>query len=220
MPDDGLTRLPADVLYKADARSRVWRVQGPRGPVVVKRFEYSPTRQRLAAMIGRHPAQRERRANQRLVAAGVAVVPIIDAGIDAGRHWLATPWCGESLQARLRRGSGADTEADRNAGDKRTLALALGRFVARLVEQRWYFRDLKPSNILVDTADKLRLIDVGDARRLGGRRQTWRMLATLDRTARRDGATRTQRLRAARELLAHRPELGPLRALVTTLTPR
>lgn len=203
-------------VYKQDRRSRVWRIDLDQAPAVVKRFEHSPPRQLAAWLLGMHPAQVERRANRRLTRDGIAVVPIAAHGVVAAglglKAWLATPWAGRPLVTLL---------AERPSGPhRRALAVAVGRLAGVLIALGWFFKDLKTSNILVDEAGAVRLIDVGSARRRWTRGQAIRMLVMLDRTAERDGASRADRLRALRAALSEAPALGPMKQVAREVLDR
>lgn len=179
-------------VFKEDSRSRVWRVDHTlHGPVVVKRFAYNPLRQRAALAMGLHPGQLELGQNRRLRDAGVAVVPIIDAGVaPAGvgaRVWLATPRVGKSLQALLQQPGQTSETRDALLG----AAAGLAR---RLIEVGYTFKDFKPSNLVIDDAGKPHLIDVGSARRDDSPGQVARMIAVMDRVLDRDGVDEDGRL--------------------------
>lgn len=192
-----------DTTYKSDARSIVWRQTSPAGDdVVIKRWQYSPLRQRLGRLLGLHPAQREIRWNRRLIALGLPVVPILQHTRHRGRSQLHTPHIGPSLQQALRSG-------ELSFGAKRAIARQLADAVADLFDHELSFRDMKTSNVLLDDAGKLHWIDVGSFRRVSPDR-IMRSLALLDHTAAGDGATRTDRLRFARHLAArmHRDARG------------
>ncbi|XAL98266.1 hypothetical protein OT109_11715 [Phycisphaeraceae bacterium D3-23] len=187
--------LGGDVIarYKDDPRSRVWRVEhAEHGPVVVKQFVYRPARQRISLVVGVHPAQLELARNHQLAQARVPVVPILDCGEEragfGGRAWLATPAMGTSLQRLLT----DDACDDRRAAELIDRAAALTR---RLLDARYTFKDLKPSNIVVDEADAMRLIDVGSAKPDMSKKQVVRMLAVMDRVLKRDGVGRALRER-------------------------
>ena len=183
LADAGLAGPPV-LVYKSDQRSRVWRVQGPGGSYVVKQFIHTPLKQRLTMMVRRHPAQCEMRMNCRLCHAGVAVIPIDDAGVERvglGVHvWLATPLAGMSLQRRLGAQVLDPEEAERWID-------AAAQLTEDLNAAGFWFKDLKPSNILIDDDGRGRLIDVGSARRLTDPSQVLRMLAVMDRVLARDG---------------------------------
>lgn len=175
--------------YKEDARSLVWRMAGGH---VAKRFVHSPVRQRATLLVGRHPAQLEWRANRTLRAAGVAVVPIVDGGIErvgVGSHvWLVTPWMGESLQHVIR---------DRAEGLRADAVLAAAALTRRLLEAGLVFRDLKPSNIVLDAEGRAHLLDVGSVRATRSPKRIAAMLAVMDRVLARDGADEALRRRYA-----------------------
>ena len=188
--DAGLTG-PESAVYKHDARSRVWRIDRPEGPVVVKRFEHHPWRQRLALMLGRHPAQLEHRANRRLCDRGIRVAPIVDYGIEkaglGARAWLATRWVGASLQRRL---------VDRpDTGEAHRLIDAAAELTRDLLAAGLTFKDLKPSNMVIDVAGRAWLIDVGSVRADVSPRAVERMLGVMDRVLARDQAPRPWRQR-------------------------
>lgn len=187
-------RLHGDAVdvFKEDGRSRVWRVDHTQhGPVVVKRFAYNPLRQRAALAMGLHPGQLELRQNRRLRDAGVAVVPIIDAGVEpagvGARVWLATPRVGKSLQALLQQ-PGQTPEA------RQALLGAAAGLARRLIEVGYTFKDFKPSNLVIDDAGRPHLIDVGSARRDDSPGQVARMIAVMDRVLDRDGVDEDGRL--------------------------
>lgn len=186
---------PDDVVFKHDARSRVWQTSTSAGVRVIKRFEHQPWRQRLALLLGGcaagHPGRLELRWNRRLRARGVRVVPIIDAGWEpAGlgcRVWLATPHMGESMQQRLR---GNPSHEQGKALVDAAAALARDLLAANLT-----FKDLKPSNIIIDEQGRGWLIDVGSVRPATSPRARARMLAVMDRVLARDGASTAWRER-------------------------
>jgi len=154
---------------------------------VFKRFEYSPLRQALAAMLGVHPGQRERRLCDRMRKAGLPVVAIAASGSTrrglGRRCWLATPYIGMSLHNLILH--------DRlPSGPKRVAVLsAVGRLTGELIRRRWFNRDHKASNILIDDGGRPWLIDVGAVRRLRGSAGADRMLANLCDTLAQAGAT-------------------------------
>ena len=178
-------------VYKSDRRSRVWQVQTADGPVVVKRFEYTPWRQWLALCAGCHPGQQQCRAVERLVQARVPVVPVIDAGFEACppgcRVWLSSPYAGRSMQQLL-----ADATDDPH---RTALVDAAVRLTGQLIEAGYWFKDLKPSNIIINDAIEAKLIDVGSVRRCRGPGQIQRMLAVMDRVMTRDEVSAALRRR-------------------------
>jgi hypothetical protein len=161
---------------------------------VIKQFVYSPLRQRLALLLGIHPGRRELACNRLLGAAGVRVVPIIDAGVEGRglgcRAWLATPLTGSSLHHLLDASEG-DADARGRLIDA---AACLG---ADLIRAGFWFKDLKPSNIVIDEAGEAWLIDVGSARPAQKPAETRRMLKIMDRVLARAGADKALRQRFA-----------------------
>ncbi|NQV82092.1 MAG: hypothetical protein HQ495_16160 [Alphaproteobacteria bacterium] len=167
---------PAIETFKADARSRVWRVNRDGVDLVVKRFEYSPWRQAFGRMLGIHPAQLELAAQRTLEAAGVRVITTIDCGMDKGRAWLATPAVGTSLQRALAS----------NRDDHAALMDAAATLTLALIEAGFTFKDLKPSNILIDNRGDAWLIDVGSVKNTTSRKAVRRMLEVMRRVLARD----------------------------------
>jgi len=176
---------PVAALYKADRRSTVWSVYRGEGLFVVKRFEYSPLRQAAGLGCRLHPAQLERRSHVRLRDAGLPVVPLVDGGmVVAGvglKVWLATQWAGRMLNAVLTDPAVSDAE-------KRAAIDEAASLTRRLIEARLVFRDLKPSNMLIDASGHARLIDTGSVRRGASSRRIERMIATMQRVLARNGA--------------------------------
>lgn len=179
-----LKRCEPVAVYKQDRRSRVWRIDPPGGrSFVVKRFEYWPMRQVFAAALGVHPGQRERRCEKRLRAADVDVVPIIASGMTGMKLWLATPFVGKSLHNLFFHG-------DLDDGQRRERVLrSAGELTGTLIRKGFFNRDHKASNILVDEADRARLIDYGAVRRLRGPGDRGRMMAGLCANLTEAGAT-------------------------------
>jgi len=191
LDDAGLGASPLST-FKADARSHVWVVDAPPGQRVIKRFEYSRLRQRLSLLLGIHPGRRELKCNRRLRAAHVRVVPIVDAGIEGRglgcKVWLATPLTGSSLHHLL-------TAADGDTESRGRLIDAAACLAADLIRAGYWFKDLKPSNIVIDASGDAWLIDVGSARPARRPAHTARMLAVMDRVLLRSGADAALRRR-------------------------
>jgi hypothetical protein len=181
--DTGLAG-PAEVLYKADARSRVWGVRAGGQWYVVKRFEYAPPRQLAALGLGLHPAQLEWRGHQRLRRAGIAAVPVMARGMSwtptGCRVWLATPWAGRPLHELLK--DPALSQQCKSSVVDRTAMLSTDFLAAGL-----WFRDFKPSNVIVSDADRPQLIDAGSVRRRWRGRRVEQMLSTMQRVMQRNG---------------------------------
>jgi tRNA A-37 threonylcarbamoyl transferase component Bud32 len=185
-------------VFKADQRSRVWRITpaGMTRSLVVKRFEYGGFKQWVQHIFRCHPAQREARAAAALLKADVPVV--VPAG--AGKAWdpealsikyfIATPFMAPSLDRLMRGWRFTPFRA------KIAIINAVGFTAARLVLAGYFFKDLKTSNVIVTDDNLARLIDTGCARQVNDAyAQLPRMLAMLDKTAKRDGASKADRLR-------------------------
>jgi tRNA A-37 threonylcarbamoyl transferase component Bud32 len=169
---------PVLTLFKHDQRSRVWAVQTDAGVRVVKQFVHNPLRQTISRLIGRHPAQLEVQVQRRMRDAGLPVVPVIATGREGAALWLATAHADESLQRRLSRAM---------PDEAATLIDAAADLTRRIIAAGWTFKDLKPSNIVVDVADSLSLIDVGSARPTATAPRIARMIAVMTRVLARDG---------------------------------
>ena len=191
----------AEEVYKNDPRSKVWRVEHKTlGPVVVKQFTYNPVRQRLSLIVGVHPAQLELARNQQLQAARVPVIAIIDGGEEragfGGRCWLATPQVGTSLQRLL---------TTPNIDEQRAIDLIdqAATLTRTMLDAGYTFKDLKPSNIVIEGAGDAYLIDVGSAKPDTTSKQTQRMLAVMDRVLKRDGVSNALRERFQEQIHAN-----------------
>ena len=152
---DSPLALPEAAVLKHDARSRVWRVETPEGPRVVKRYEHPRWKQALTRALGIHPVQREADWSAKLATAGVPTVPVLDAGVDdAGRSWLVTPWSGPSLHDALAAGR-LDDPALRHRVTREA-----GVLTGKILYQRVRNRDHKASNLVLgERLDNLRLLD-------------------------------------------------------------
>ncbi|MCE9589032.1 MAG: hypothetical protein K8S99_00730 [Planctomycetes bacterium] len=202
-------------VFKSDPRSRVWKAGSPWGPLVIKRFEHSPLRQRVAMVLRVHPAQRERRWNSRLVRAGVPVVPVAAWGVErcrgGGRAWLAYPFLGESLMWGVREGR-IDGYARRSR-----VTHAVASAVAALLNAGLIHRDLKSSNVMVTPDDRAYLIDVGAVRSSRSPEARWRMLADLAAALKPAWVGRAERLRFLTALTRACPDLGDPKALARVI---
>lgn len=197
-----LLKASPSQIYKHDGRSRVWRVDSPQqGSVVIKRFEHSPLRQRVAMLLGVHPAQAEMRKALALAHAKIPVVPIMgmhvqNTGTLGVKVHLATRWLGVSLQQAMKEQRPLVT----GECQREKIMACLGELAASLLLAGWVFRDLKTSNLLIDDQGRLRLIDVGSARNVGtitsgsAPARAWRMLWMLNHTLTQDGWSKAQRI--------------------------
>jgi serine/threonine-protein kinase len=90
------------------------------------------------------------------------IVQIFDVGwAEEGLYYVAELVDGESLAARLRRGSLEPSAA-------RKLAEQLSRALASAHAQRVVHGDVKPANVLIATSGQVKITDFGLARLLGG----------------------------------------------------
>lgn len=207
--------MPPVKVYKSDARSRVWRVETAAGPVVIKRFEFSPLRQRLLALLGLHPMQREIRITRMLLTAGVRAAPILGHGVDraaGGRCWIATPWTGQSVYMLLKRGGFRDFRS------RRAAAAAVAEVTAAMLNAGLAHRDHRLTNMLLDENGDAWLIDVMGVRRSRGESDVLRTIAALAVGSQRIGMTRGDRWRFLSALVKFRPALGDPRDLAVKLS--
>ena len=63
---------------------------------------------------------------------------------------------------------------------------AAARLTRKLLKAGYTFKDLKPSNIIIDGAGVMHLIDVGSAKPSTRKKQVARMLAVMDRVLKRN----------------------------------
>ena len=195
LPWSKLLAVSPHTIYKQDSRSFVWLVHDASlpGPLVIKRFDHNPLRQKLAWAIGTHPGQREADNARRLRKAGLPVVDVVGTyaqpvGFGRCKVHVATAYQGLSFQQLKRDGKLPSSQVE-----VETLLTAVGAIAADMLECGWIFRDFKTANIVVDEKYKPWLIDVGSAKRgkpcingCGGQR-AWRMLRMLDHTMTQDG---------------------------------
>ena len=151
--------------HPANAPHRVWSVEAEAGRLVIKQNQAPPLRQLAALIWGSHPAQREVDANARLRDARLAVVPIVDGGIEwTGRRcrtWLAQPWAGHTLAAIL----AGRVEAAEGAVQPETALLGVGRLLAALIEKRRWLREPTLSHFVIDEAGHARLLHATGVKR-------------------------------------------------------
>ena len=147
------------------------------------------------------------RWNRRLRKAGIAVVPIIDCGIErvgiggtggvgflGCRGWLVTPMRGESMFHLL------SDEMIRQERGQKLLDLAID-LALDLLKANYWSRDFKPSNMVVHEG-KAWLIDVGSARRNPTDAKITRMLAVMKKRLGTAGAEDHYYERFEKEVLA------------------
>lgn len=204
-------RAPPVWVFKQDRRSRVWQIESPDGPRVVKRFEYAPPRQAMAALLGIHPGQRELKVSAELKDKGVAVAPILASGKQWGplgcRLWLMTPLLGNCIHRMEQQGDLEDPTRRRAVID------AVADLTASLIERGYANRDHKTSNLVYGEDGKLWLIDVGAVRPARGRADTLRMLAMLLKTLAIDEIPKAERQYCLEAIRKRCEFLGPLRQL-------
>ncbi|HYC77922.1 MAG TPA: serine/threonine-protein kinase, partial [Planctomycetota bacterium] len=97
----------------------------------------------------------------------VGVAPVLDAGVDRGRHWIAMKWI-EGRTLRDVRASLSDPNARlHDLRDRFRLVARLARTFAAVHRARVVHRDVKPSNIMLDHVGEPMIIDFGIAQ-VGG----------------------------------------------------
>lgn len=196
-------------LYKHEpGRSMVWLEESEGRQRVVKRFETSPVKQALLAMLRIHPGQCERRMHTRLAAMGLPVVGIEALIWQGGRCCLTSAYVGPSLDRVIKAGDCA------HPSTRHHIARQLGHVTGMLVARGLFFRDLKLSNLLLADDGNLQIIDAGSTRPVNGVARsgcTLRMMRLLEKTAVQALAeapvaslmSRADRLRYALGLLEH-----------------
>lgn len=179
-----LAETPARV-FKSDKRSRVWLVEHGGAPWVVKQFRHNLFRQRVAALLGVHPGQREARQARRLAAdTGLPVVPVSGMVMHPDGFCVVTRFVGESLQHAVAQGVLRDPKR------RHAIVEQIARHLLALHRAGWFLRDYQAANLVLDNEGACRLIDVGSARRASGATFLDRMAALLVHTLRQEGASR------------------------------
>lgn len=149
-------------------------------------------------LVRMHPAQREARRVRQLQALRLPVVSINGLALRwrglGGVGYCVSPFMGESVFRQLNRNMLVD------AAKRRELAAALAVLTAELLQHGLVHDDYKSSNILRDEAGTLWLIDTDRVARSRDPQRVMAMLRTLDETATRARATRTERWRFASSL--------------------
>lgn len=198
-------------VFKQDRRSRVWQIEGPDGPVVVKRYEHFPLKQLFASLLGTHPAQKEAKMSKELRGKGVSAAPILAEGQHWSgvgvKRWLVLPVIGKSIQQMGRQG---DLESPVR---RKHIVDGIADLTVQLIEREYYHRDHKVSNILSDTKGRLWLIDVGAVRHAKKRRHMLRMLAILLKTLAKEDVPAPERFYCLQRVQAKCPFLGDVRKL-------
>ncbi len=202
---------PPTWVFKQDRRSRVWQVEGPDGPLVVKRYEHFPLKQLLASMVGNHPAQKEARMSKELREKGVSAAPILAEGVQWSgvgiKRWLILPVIGKSLHQMGREGDLVSPVA------RKRIVHGIADLTAQLIEREYYHRDHKLSNILMDAKGLLWLVDVGAVRRAKKRAHMLRMLAILLKTMAKEDIPAPERFYCLQRIQGQCPFLGDPRKL-------
>lgn len=205
---------PPTWVFKQDRRSRVWQIDGPPSPtgrpadpLVVKQFLHSPLEQMVAAWLGRHPGQREVKANAELREKGIPVVPILahgKRGLIGCRYWIVTPYVGKSVHQMGREGDLEDPRRRKHVVD------SIAALTSELIVRAYWNRDHKASNMLMDPRGRLWLIDVGAVRPAKNRQHTLRMLAMLLKTLAAEEIPPAERLYLLDVIRSRCEFLGPL----------
>lgn len=94
----------------------------------------------------------------------VGVVPVLDAGEDRGRHWIAMKWIeGENLRD-LRAQVADPAHPLHDLRERARLVARVARTFAEVHRVNLLHRDVKPSNVMVDRSGEPMIIDFGIAR--------------------------------------------------------
>ncbi|MEL7087914.1 MAG: hypothetical protein AAGL98_05645, partial [Planctomycetota bacterium] len=138
--------LPELAVFKEDRKTRVWMIRdGTDRRWVIKRYNRAGLRQKVQAVFGVHPLQKEALWHDRLAVAGLNTVPVYDLGNDpTGRRHQATPYAGKTFYDVLRENP-APGPLHRHA-----LTRQAGRITGQLLALRVLYRDLKSTNLVVD----------------------------------------------------------------------
>lgn len=209
---------PIAKVFKQDHRSKVWQTSPIDGKeYVIKLFTFNPIRQTLLAMIGLHPAQQEIRAHKRLQQLNIPVEKILHHGTSQNQWYLITQAQQSCIYNWIRNQSNLNNFQQRHA-----IARQLGNLVGQLLQNGHYFKDMKQSNVIIDSQQKLKLIDAGSVKRIpkwSQKKYAIRMLTLLHQTSEHAAAhgfnphpielTKTDQWRVVKSLLQLMPELKP-----------
>ena len=204
-------KAPPTWVYKQDSRSRVWLIDTPSGPAVVKQCRLSPIEQWFTSTLGIHPCQREEKISRELHDKGIPVAPILASGRQwcaAGcRLWLMTPMLGRSVRELGRQG---DLEFPQR---RKLIVDACAGLTVDLIHRGYVNRDHQVSNFIWSNDGRLQLIDVDGVGAAKGRAGTVQMLATLLQSLAEEEIPPAER-RYCLDMIRMRCEfLGPLEAL-------
>jgi serine/threonine protein kinase len=175
-------------------------VETSAGLMVVKRYDYTPLRQRIEWLIGTHPLQDELKAFAFLKQLRFPIARIMAQGMHDGKGFLVTQFFGESLQGAIYRGRFSNHKL------RRRVAHNIGSLMGSLWLEKVFLRDFKAANILVDSKGNLAIIDPGRKQTIKRPEQFIRMANLMAYSTKNPGATRTDHLYAWRVALDHNPD--------------
>jgi hypothetical protein len=93
----------------------------------------------------------------------VHVVPVLDAGEEGGRNWIAMKWLEGDTFASLREAAAGRSHRLHDLRERARLVARVARTFAAIHGYGILHRDVKPSNIMVDATGEPMIIDFGIA---------------------------------------------------------
>lgn len=165
----------AETVLQDNARRRIVRIEGARGPLLVKQFRVTTGRhrfrERIKALLGRSPAAKEARALRRATARKAPVPQALALGaLPDGDRVLVLPW--------IEADSVDEVLESADASGRMTALERLGAALHALHAAGFVHRDLHRGNVLF-AADEVMLIDLQNARHSASRDARLRDLASL-----------------------------------------
>lgn len=193
---------PRDI--KRDDRTSVRRARAADRDIVIKSWRLSRPKDLLNTLLIRTPGRRHWRGAARLARLGASSAPCLAllrsrAGLRFTETLLLEAVPGATLLEHLDMAArGASPFSWR---EQRELARAVGAQVRGLTTQGWFNRDHKPSNLIVNSPNRVVMIDVVAIRRDRERTGGARMLTSLMLEPMGVGcvASRTMRMRVLKE---------------------
>ena len=207
---------PADQIFKDDSRSRVWLVTHEGKRWVVKQYRAPAWQTWLYNTVRRTPAWREWLGSHLLARVGCKVntpLALVDHHkiFRNRRQWLVFPYVeGQSLYHWLIE----TASAPQVAMLRRRVAAAIGRLIGQMTHAGIINRDLKPSNLIIDTAceqdgESPTMIDLAGLSRSRRQSRVYQMLARFYRSIQdQHGVTNREALTCLHAILKTDPSLS------------